>query len=168
MPDIEISEDQRAALQALQDRLAAHVGAYGTVRPRDALQFLLDYHEAGGDLDAGAPTVDEAAAPVGGATDEAATDAGEAAADASEAGAAATDAGEPAAGGDDTTAAGDEATDDDERLEAMLNLLSAHDDKWSESDSDEGGKYVVDLPDGKTMHVRTKDEVRALLFRHYR
>ena len=155
MPEIDISDDQRAALEALQADLAeAHVGAYGTVRPRDALQFLLDYHAAGGDLDAGVPAGLGAAAPPGG---DDGTDADD----------------EPeAAGGADDEEADEEgasgAGDEDERLEEMLNLLETHDDKWSVSDSDEGGKYVVALPDGKSMHVRTKDEVRALLFRHYR
>jgi len=52
------------------------------------------------------------------------------------------------------------------RLNAMMQLLDEHDDKWAESDS-ENGKYDVTLPDGTTESVRTKDDIRALLFKHY-
>jgi len=52
------------------------------------------------------------------------------------------------------------------RLNAMMQLLEEHDDKWDESDS-EDGKYAVTLPDETTEQVRTKDDVRALLFKHY-
>ncbi|QZA87877.1 Rho termination factor N-terminal domain-containing protein [Salinarchaeum sp. IM2453] len=52
------------------------------------------------------------------------------------------------------------------RLNAMLNLLEAHSDKWEKSDSD--ARYQVELPDGSTETARTKDDVRALLFQHYR
>jgi hypothetical protein len=48
----------------------------------------------------------------------------------------------------------------------MMQLLDEHDDKWAESDS-ENGKYDVTLPDGTTESVRTKDDIRALLFKHY-
>jgi hypothetical protein len=47
-----------------------------------------------------------------------------------------------------------------------MQLLDDHDDKWEESGS-EDGKYAVTLPDGSTEQVRTKDDVRALLFKHY-
>jgi hypothetical protein len=49
----------------------------------------------------------------------------------------------------------------------MMQLLAEHDDKWEENPDAEGGKYAVTLPDGATEHVRTKDDVRALLFKHY-
>jgi hypothetical protein len=70
--------------------------------------------------------------------------------------------------------AGDEAENDEAeeggdssgRLNAMMQLLDEHDDKWEESDS-ENGKYDVTLPEGTTESVRTKDDVRALLFKHY-
>ncbi|MFC7176684.1 hypothetical protein [Halosegnis marinus] len=48
----------------------------------------------------------------------------------------------------------------------MMNLLDEHDDKWRESGGDE--PYEVDLPDGSTETARTQDDVRGLLFRHYR
>jgi hypothetical protein len=51
-------------------------------------------------------------------------------------------------------------------LNAMMNLLSAHDDKWREAGGD--ARYEVDLPDGSVESARTKDDVRALLFKHYR
>jgi hypothetical protein len=51
-------------------------------------------------------------------------------------------------------------------LNEMMNLLDTHDDKWGESDGDE--RYAVELPDGTTEQVRTKDDVKALLFDHYR
>jgi hypothetical protein len=69
----------------------------------------------------------------------------------------------------DDDEAGDEAEeggDSSGRLNAMMQLLDEHDDKWAESDS-ENGKYDVTLPEGTTESVRTKDDVRALLFKHY-
>ena len=50
-------------------------------------------------------------------------------------------------------------------LAAVNRMLDEHDDKWRESGGDE--PYEVDLPDGRTKSVRTKDDVRQLLFRHY-
>lgn len=52
------------------------------------------------------------------------------------------------------------------QLNAMLSLLDTHDDKWREADGD--ARYEVTLPDGTTETARTKDDVRALLFQHYR
>lgn len=126
MPAIEITEDQHEYLTDLRAELAEeHVGAYGTVRPRDALQFLIDRHEEAG----------------------------------------ATDAAEDAAADDEDD--GEDADDDGaDRLQAMMNLLDEHDDKWEQTDADEG-RYAVTLPDGETETVRTRDDVRALLFRHY-
>ena len=51
------------------------------------------------------------------------------------------------------------------QLDAMLNLLSTHEDKWRSTDGD--GRYAVELPDGSTKSVRTKDDVRATLFKNY-
>jgi hypothetical protein len=48
---------------------------------------------------------------------------------------------------------------------AANRLLDEHDDKWRESDGD--APYEVDLPDGTTEAVRTRDDVRQLLFREY-
>ncbi|WP_324756648.1 hypothetical protein [Haloarcula montana] len=82
------------------------------------------------------------------------------------------------AGADDSTdVADDEATDGDTDeetggsgpsgvLAAANRLLREHDDKWRKSETSEE-PYEVDLPDGTTTGVRTKDDVRQLLFRHY-
>jgi len=47
MPRLTITEEQAARLESLRADLEAElVGAYGTVRPDDALEFLLDRHDA--------------------------------------------------------------------------------------------------------------------------
>lgn len=77
-----------------------------------------------------------------------------------------TDAGDDADGSDDATddtGTGDSGAD---RLNAMMSLLDQHEDKWGESGGDE--PYEVELPDGSVETARTKDDVRGLLFRHYR
>jgi hypothetical protein len=51
------------------------------------------------------------------------------------------------------------------QLDAMMSLLDTHGDKWREADGD--ARYEVDLPDGSVETARTKDDVRALLFRNY-
>jgi len=50
-------------------------------------------------------------------------------------------------------------------LSAANQLLTDHEDKWREGGGEE--PYEVDLPDGTTETVRTKDDVRGLLFKHY-
>ncbi len=54
---------------------------------------------------------------------------------------------------------------DSGQLNAMMSLLETHNDKWREGDGD--ARYEVDLPDGGVETARTKDDVRALLFRNY-
>lgn len=54
----------------------------------------------------------------------------------------------------------------EDRLEAMMSLLDRHEDKWNLNEGEEG-KYSVTLPNESTETVRTKDDVRALLFKHY-
>lgn len=66
-------------------------------------------------------------------------------------------------GGPPTPGGDDEGTN---RLNAMMSLLDEHADKWAESGGNE--PYEVELPDGSTETARTKDDVRGLLFRHYR
>lgn len=56
---------------------------------------------------------------------------------------------------------------DDARLSSVMSLLADHDDVWREADGGDA-KYEVDLPDGGTERARTKDDVRAVLFKHYR
>lgn len=51
------------------------------------------------------------------------------------------------------------------QLDAMLSLLDTHEDKWWPADGD--ARYEVELPDGSVESARTKDDVRAALFRHY-
>lgn len=50
-------------------------------------------------------------------------------------------------------------------LATVNRMLDKHDQKWRKSGGDE--PYEVDLPDGRTESVRTRDDVRQLLFRHY-
>ncbi len=66
---------------------------------------------------------------------------------------------------DDGTAGEGDASDDD-MLDRMMSLLETHDDKWAESPAADY-RYRVDLPDGTTEDVQTKDDVRALLFKNY-
>jgi len=68
--------------------------------------------------------------------------------------------------GDDSNS-GDGSADDDDMLDEMMSLLETHDDKWQESSSADY-RYAVDIPDGSTEQVQTKDDVRALLFKNYR
>lgn len=55
----------------------------------------------------------------------------------------------------------------DDTLNEMINLLDDHDDVWEETSAGET-KYQVELPDGNLEQAATKDDVRAILFRHYR
>lgn len=83
-----------------------------------------------------------------------------------------------AAGVDDsnTETEGDESGESDEgeppakspedTLQQAMSLLDAHEDRWRESSGDE--PYEVDLPDGSTEAVRTKDDVKRLLFKHWK
>lgn len=145
MPTIEITEDQATYIEDLRQELADHqVGTYGTVRTRDAVQFLIDHHESGA-------TTADAGIEAGTDLTETETDPG----DESDA-----DMAEPPAEDDEDSGGGAD------RLNAMMQLLETHEDRWDEVDSDQG-KYAVTLPDGETEHVRTKDDVRALLFQHY-
>lgn len=73
----------------------------------------------------------------------------------------------PAVGDTNDPSANPAGADDDARLSEMMQLLETHADKWEES-SAEDARYKVELPDGGTEHVRTRDDVRAILFKHYR
>jgi hypothetical protein len=69
----------------------------------------------------------------------------------------------------DTDAAGPGETEGESpenTLQQAMSLLEQHDDKWRESSGDE--PYEVDLPDGGTEAVRTKDDIKRLLFQHWR
>jgi len=66
--------------------------------------------------------------------------------------------------GDDGSDADGDASDDGQ-LNTMLSLLETHSDKWHSADGD--ARYEVELPDGSVESARTKDDVRATLFKHY-
>jgi hypothetical protein len=142
------------------------------VREQDALQYLIDHFEGGGELDVDADVEVDASAI---ADDENATSA--------DGGAVATDAGgdadATASAGDDDAGSDDSGSgssgsgptpepegDGDDRLNAMMNLLDTHDDKWREA-SKEDARYEIDMPDGTTEYVQTKDDVRAHIFKNY-
>ncbi|GAB6859959.1 hypothetical protein [Haloplanus litoreus] len=163
MPEIEITPEQEERLRALQEDIARDVvGKYGHVRPRDAVEYLLDRYEEDEDADP-ADASGTQTATAGGASDAAPDGAAASSADTDGEGATArVVAGE---GGD--AADGDASSGgDDAMLNEMMSLLDTHDDKWGESGGDE--RYEVELPDGTTEQVRTKDDVKALLFKQYR
>jgi len=183
MPELEITEEQAAYLDDLRDAIESElVGPYGTVRRKDALQYLIDDFgapddlgdgvEPGGSADGGtAPTDDDGGADADASEDEATDDEadegdGEEPED-EPAEAEDGDADGAEATGDDTEADAGEGGNGDDMLDEMMSLLDTHDDKWTEADTEET-KYEVDLPDGDTETVQTQDDVRALLFKHYR
>jgi hypothetical protein len=208
MPAISITDDQRERLRWIQARLEDDV-EYGHVRPRDALEFLLDRFDEAGDRSPATgtdpeETASETASESDSETDSASTttsadttgrsggfvvmNGGDVATSGGAAGrgdgdraAASADAdtdddavetAEDAAGDERTATSDSSETDGDEtggetRLNAVMSLLDDHDGKWRETGSGEE-KYEVDLPDGGTERARTKDDVRAVLFRHYR
>jgi len=51
-------------------------------------------------------------------------------------------------------------------LASANQLLEQHDDKWRKDDSGDE-PFEVTLPDGTSERVRTRDDVRKLLFQHY-
>ncbi|WP_435066826.1 hypothetical protein [Haloplanus sp. C73] len=174
MPEIEITSEQHERLRALQEEIARDVvGKYGHVRPRDAVEYLLDRYEA----DESTPTTSSGESEM--ADGEAVDTASASTADATTADAAADGAAARVVDADNEDGdADDDANDgdagdgadadggDDAMLDEMMSLLDTHDDKWGESSGDE--RYAVELPDGETEQVRTKDDVKALLFKHYR
>lgn len=190
MPDITVSDDQRERLERVRAHLAEDV-AYGHVRPRDALEFLLDRFESEAETEADPVTTASASAPAPASASsdgETAEDDGDADAEfevrnggAATASVVGDDADEatdaPDATGNGDAGEGDDAPEseasdgveeaDDARLNSVMSLLDDHDDVWREAEGGEE-KYEVDLPDGGTERARTQDDVRAVLFRHYR
>ncbi|GAB3313100.1 hypothetical protein [Haloplanus salinarum] len=153
MPEIEITSEQEERLRALQEEIARDVvGKYGHVRPRDAVEYLLDRYED-----------DEEADPANAADD---ADGGDSVGGTEAATARVVDDDDDGEAADGTTDGDPTTGGDDAMLNEMMSLLDTHDDKWGESDGDE--RYAVELPDGTTEQVRTKDDVKALLFKHYR
>jgi hypothetical protein len=160
MPTIELTDEQASFLDALRDAIEDElVGPYGTVRRGDALQYLIDNYGEPDELlgDGSAAEVAGESEP-GDEEEDAETD--EDAEDA-EAVDEDDDSGSESSGGPPSPGGGDAMLDE------MMSLLDTHDDKWSETDSAETS-YEVDLPDGGTETVTTKDDVRAILFKNYR
>lgn len=116
----------------------------GGVDDRNAEDAGVDDAEAPSDGDTAAP----AAEPAGSGPSEAAGD----------------DGGNGDGDGDDGTASASAAGGS--QLQAMMNLLETHDDKWRKTESGDA-PYEVDLPDGGTEAVRTKDDVKRVLFTNY-
>ncbi|MFO7926940.1 helix-hairpin-helix domain-containing protein [Natronomonas sp.] len=211
MPDLSVSDAQLERLEEIAVELeAVYVGDYGSVRPADALEYLLDTYtspDADANDEANADTSDaaiesltaidgvgevtatalvsagfesvaavrdadpEALAEVDGIGPEQAIDIAAAAATIGEAEAEAeaangSDSGDDGEGdaGDGRDGAGAESPED--TLQQAMSLLDAHDDRWRESDGEE--PYEVDLPNGSTTGVRTKDDIKRLIFKHWR
>jgi hypothetical protein len=195
MPTIEITEKQCERLEDVRTGLEEHrVGPYGIVRPVDAVEFLLDQYEA--DIDSvsetparegvgrlksegegSAGTGDAGGGPgsAGGGDEDESVNAGGGLKGVSEDEPGGLtretenepeDTGEKPEGSEGQTGGGGYEGSEAGRLDAMMRLLEEYDDKWEESGA-EGGKYMVTLPDGSQEGVRTKDDVRALLFKHY-
>jgi len=169
MESIDVTDEQYERLDAIRASLAEEV-PYGHVRARDAVQYLLDEYDGDGpDVTAG---TDAPNAGSDGPDGEGADDDGVAEADETEVeddeGADDEDADDEDTDDEDADDADDDSADDDgdDRLSAMMNLLDTHDDKWEQADSEET-RYVVDLPDGGTEEVQTKDDVKAILFKNY-
>lgn len=51
-------------------------------------------------------------------------------------------------------------------LQQAMSLLDSYDEHWREASGDE--PYEVDLPDGSTTAVRTKDDIKRLIFKHWK
>lgn len=209
MPAISITDDQRERLRWIQAQLEDDI-EYGHVRPRDALEFLLDRADEAGerssatdtgreettsesdanaDADAASTTTSaDTAGRTGGFVvmngGDVAASGGVAGLDTARTEAVSADADggddrvettEDAAGsertatgdGDENAERDDDGDDDETRLNSVMSLLDDHDGKWRETGGGEE-KYEVDLPDGGAERARTKDDVRAVLFRHYR
>lgn len=141
MPELSVTEEQLDRLEAVSEDLeAVYVGEYGSARPGDAIEYLLDTYTPPESAD---PTEDDAetAESNEGDSDEAS---------------------------DDTSTDGGPGSSDtpEGTLQQAMDLLAAHDDKWRESSGDT--PYEVDLPDGSTEGVRTKDDIKRLVFKHWK
>ena len=168
MPELQLTESQRERFDALQKELAAeHAGSYASVRQQDVVDYLLDLAEEVDDP--GRRLEPENDSPAGSTETDARDDDGPA--DESPAGSTTT-AGETVGGGSDSS--GESLASDGSRSAktvttggpgGMLNLLERHDDKWREGSGEE--RYEVELEDGTVETARTKDDVKAILFRHY-
>ena len=198
MPEIEITTEQQEYLDELCERLERDVvGPYGHVRPREALQYLIDSHE--GELPADA-TDGEAAveanadatgdggtaldAASGDSTPTPAPDAATVDRQPGTAGSAnpSTDPAASASGDVDAEESGADETPDADSSDdggAAASGGGSGGDRLSAMmqlldthddkwrEADGDARYEVDLPDGSTETAQTKDDVRAILFKNY-
>jgi hypothetical protein len=145
MPEIRLTDAQLERLDAVcADVAAAYVGRYGRVTPADAVDYLLDTYTPPDDTG----TADGASEATGSAGVSSTDTASNGSSEANGSGKSA----KPSGGSSP--------------LAAAAALLDDNDDVWRESSGD--APYEVDLPDGSTEAVRTKDDVKRLLFKHYR
>ncbi len=178
METLEVSDEQYLFIQRLREAIADQVvGDYGYVRERDAIQFLIDNLDGSVSFDGKfeietgedgtSIRYDESAAveggdengPEGGADDDSDSE--------SEGTVILDEESDTDGDGDSEDTTDDGAADDDDMLDEMMSLLETHEDKWDESTKADY-RYRVELPDGTSEHVQTKDDVRALLFKNYR
>ncbi|GAB7017585.1 hypothetical protein [Halostagnicola bangensis] len=193
MKSLEVTDEQYAFVQHLREEISEQVvGKYGHVREKDAVQFLIDNLDGDLEMDGEFEAADVSTEPIedgeelddleevsydeseeGGSDAEPANESSEAdGSDEGGEGDGAEDVAEAEGAGevDGDENADDEsggAADDDDMLDEMMSLLETHDDKWEESSSGDH-RYSVELPDGSTEEVQTKDDVRAILFKKYR
>jgi hypothetical protein len=166
MPEVELTEEQYEYLESLRTEISDEfVGPYGHVRMADAMQYLIDTHDGEVDpalLDGDVSETDSsgtASGGTGGIEDDGEPDTSEG----DGTGTDPADESEPDADGAESSG-GDDS--DEEKLNSMMQLLDQHDEVWQKAGNDAG--YEVELPEGGTETVKTKDDVRALLFKHYR
>ena len=146
MPAVRITAEQQSQLEELRTELASeYSGRYSSVTERDVMTYLLDLADSIGDPSA--LPEERSVNQDTSATEETTSSAARTRIDTES---------------PDTSRA-DTA---EQSLESMLKLLETHREKWGESDGEE--PYEVELPDGEVETARTKDDVKAILFRHYR
>ena len=152
MPDISVSDEQADRLDEVREELSEiYATEYATVGADDALEYLLDTYRP--------PDVDDE-----GAANDEGDDDGSENGDGDEEDETGDDGDD---GDDDADDANEEGNDDPAAtLQQAMDLLDEHDERWSEGSGDE--PYEVELPDGSTEGARTKDDVKRLLFQHWR
>ena len=182
METIHVTDKQYTYLEQLRESLEETVsGQYASTRHSDAIQFLIDNVDPELDLatafdgdgsidaDVDAEDGDESDAEDDDEDDEAVGDDSEEEAEVDDEDADDSEDGDDEAADDDSD--DDETStseaDDDDMLTEMMELLDTHDDKWDESPKGDY-RYRVELPDGGSEDVQTKDDVRAILFKEYR
>jgi hypothetical protein len=164
MPEIEVTADERDRLRDLQRRLEDEMASpYATVRPGDAVAYLLDRYAAEGEV-----VLDEGSGASGGDASGREADADEADANTTDDAPGASAPTAPDATSADASEAGGESTASASGglPSGPMNLLADHEDVWREGSGE--ARYEVELPDGSVAEARTRGDVRALLFEHYR